>query len=361
MARQDSGEELDKYINDMTGITDDQAAVTDDESVDDGQGADTTSDEQATGVAPQDAGAALDGAVQQPQADGKKGKQPEQGKQAATPQPPRPLGDGTFTDAEGNIVDGTGKLIAQKGFVARIYNTNKRLKAQLDDRSTQLNELATRVGEVQALSRSITSHGLDNDDVAKALDFAGRMKKGDVLGVAKDILAMVTAQGYNVTELLGQDVGDSIEMRGLKRMLDERLAPLTREDQARTAQAEAERVGRQNYERFVADNEYADVHANDIVSLMQRDNINPQTAYNRLYQFVVQNGLDFTMPLKPQIEARMAQQQGQPQVPNGHTVQRPMPNGGATRRSGAVPTIALANADDDWGSIINEVQRTLQS
>lgn len=202
---------------------------------------------------------------------------------------------------------------------------------------------------------------MSNDEVAQAMDVAARMKRGDVLGVAKDILAAIAAKGYNVTDLLGSDVGDSIELKAINRMIDERLAPITRQEQDRQRQIEAARVGEQNYRQFVANNEYADLHADDIVRLMQREGVNPQIAYNRLLQFATVNRLDFSQPLKPQIEARIRAAQAnqqQQQQPNGQQ-RKPMPNGASTRHSGAVPTVPLANADDDWGTIISEVQRTM--
>lgn len=359
--------DLDKYINDLADIKDeaDPNAVVNDDGGDDGdEGSDQQqqqTDEQNAGNDQQDQSADPNASGQQPKGDGKKGQQPGKGKKDTGQNELRPLGDGTFANAKGDIVDQAGKLIAQNGFAARMYHSNRRLKAQLDERTTQLNQVAQQVGEVRALATSIQRYGLDNNETAQALDLAGRMKKGDFLGVAKEVLAMVAAQGYNVTDLLGSEVGDSIELRAINRMIDERLAPITRQEQARQQQTEAATRGKQQYDQFVAQNDYADVHANDIVQVMQREGVNPQTAYNRLLQFATANRLDFSKPLQPQVIARMEANRKQP---NGQQQQRqqqkPMPNGAATRSgNGAFPAQPLASADDDWGSIISEVQRTI--
>lgn len=371
--------ELDSYINDLADIKEepDPNAVVNNEGDDNDEpdaGDDTGSDQQQQPNKSDDGGNKQDQSAdpntrgQEQKVDGKKGQQPGKGKKDTKTDGLRPLGDGSFANAKGDIVDAQGNLIASNGFAARMYNSNRRMKTQLEERSQQLNELASQVGELKSLSQSIRNYNLDNNEVAQALDIAGRMKRGDALGAAKEVLAIIVAQGYNVTDLLGSEVGDSIETRSIRHMIDERLAPLTRQEQDRVRQTEAEARGRQNYERFVADNEYADVHSNDIVQVMKRENVNPQTAYNRLYKFAAVNGLDFSQPLGPQVTERLEAQQkrngnaggGQQQTQQPQQrQQKPMPNGAATRTNGAFPTTPMASADDDWGSIIHEVQRTI--
>lgn len=364
MPGENENAELDKYINDLadikepedTGMTDDNAGDGGDDVGDGGQQQPT--DQQNAGADQQDQGADPNAGGKQPKGDGKKGEQPSKGKKGAEQEQLRPLGDGTFANGKGDIVDQSGKLIAQNGFAARMYHSNRRLKATLEERTQQLTQISQAVGEVQSLARSIQQHGLDNNEVAQAMDMAGRMKRGDVLGVAKDVLAIIAAQGYNVTDLLGSEVGDSLELRAMKRMLDERLAPITREEQARQQQNEAAQRGKAEYDRFIASNDHAELHANDIVQVMRREGVNAQTAYNRLYQFAATNRLDFSQPLGPQVVARVnaAKKNGTQQ---NVRQQKPMPNGASTRGSGAVPTVPLASADDDWGTIISEVQRTI--
>jgi len=359
--------DLDKYIDDLSDIKDDVSDTTgadnvedtsDDGTGDTGRQPDTTVDEQNVDASAQPENVDPNDQQQKQTDKVAKGQQPDKSAKAPTKDQLRPLGDGVFADTQGNIVDGQGKLIAKGGFAARMYQSNRRLKSILDERTTQLNEVARAVGEVKALATSIQTAGLDNNDMAQAIDIASRIKRGDAVGAAKEVLAIIAAQGYNVTDLLGAEVGDSIELRAIKQMMDERLAPVTRQEQARQMQTEAEQRGRAQYERFVADNEYAEVHANEIVRVMQQEGVNPQTAYNRVIQFALQNGLNPSQPLKPQLVAKM--QQANPRQAQQRQQQKPMPNGAATTRSGgAVPSVPLANAEDDWGSIIRGVQSTM--
>lgn len=364
MPRDNSAEdELSSYIDDMSGIEPDNDVPNDD------IGNDVDNDTDQTQQGRPDVQNDVNDKV-----DAKNNKQETKGKQKedktkdpnAVQQPKklgRPLEDGTFVSPSGDIVDANGDVVAKGGFASRMYQTNARLKARLEDQTRELNGLATQVGEIQSLSRSIAQAGLSNDETAQAINYASRMKRGDYLGVAKEILAIVAAQGYNVTDLLGADVGDTIEMRAVKQMLDDRLAPLQRQEQAQTREQEIERTARANYQKFVDENEHADVHADAIARLAQQQGINPQTAYNRLWKFAAENGFDFSQPLGPQIQlAQVAAQNRQQQrkdVQPASRGQRPMPNGGATRGNGVASHLTESSADSDWGSIIKEVQRTL--
>lgn len=368
MPRENS-DELDSYINDLAGIEPDvndngnnEADAGDDDNTPgqqlQPQQKDVPNDDQQL---PGDQNTQQQ---QQPKEPEGKDKNKQSDQQQQQPKKlGRPLGDGTFVDGNGNITDAQGNVIAQGGFASRMYQTNQRLKARLEEQTTQLNDISRQVGEVQSLAQSISRAGLSNDETAQAINLASRMKRGDYLGVAKEVLALVAAQGYNVTELLGSDVGDTIEMRAIQQMIDTRLAPITRQEQARQQESAAEQNARANYSRFIQDNEYADVHADAIARLAKQEGVNPQTAYNRLYRFAAENGMDFSQPLGPQIQliqqANARRQQQRDNVKPAARGQRPMPNGGATRGNGAVSTLPEAGANDDWGSIIREVQRTL--
>lgn len=351
--------ELDKYLNDLGDIPDDND--NNDNDTTDNSGGDNeqrSADNTPANDAAQNKNKDTDTQGQAQGGDQKAGQQPNKGKEGTAQSELKPLGDGSFRDKQGNITDQNGKVIAEGGFAARMYDTNKRLKTQLEERNTQLHNITSRVAEVESLARSIRSQNLDNNEVATALDLAGRMKRGDHLGVAKEVLAAVVAQGYNVTDILGTDVGDTIEMRAMQKMIDDRLEPITRQEKSRQETQQTETRAREAYTRFVSENEHADIHADAIANLARRDGITVQQAYNRIQAFAYQNGLDFTQPLQPQI---LAAQQQQPTVKQDNSLrtQRPMPNGAATTRMNGAEQQPLAGADDDWGSIIKGVQATL--
>src|SRR5687768_3370419 len=160
-------DELDKYISDVSGLEADDTSTdvtTGDDHGDGGNGpaADGAGDGEPNGEAAQATTQPDNGATPKQKVNDPKGKQSQQGTQNPTQQQARPLGDGTFADAKGNIVDKDGKLIAQGGFAARMYNSNRRLKALSDSQGQELETLHRQVGEFRALSTSIQQYGLDN-------------------------------------------------------------------------------------------------------------------------------------------------------------------------------------------------------
>lgn len=356
--------DVEAYIGKLSGIEDttdgtDTNVVNGGDNEDTGDGQQpTTVDESADGSAAQVEGANPKGLGKEAPPAKEGGQQPQEGQQNAAKQQLRPLGDGVFADGKGNITDQNGRVIARSGVEARLYQTNRRQQAQLAERDRQIQTMTQQFQGLRSLAEGIRSSGLDTESVSKAINFAKRVNSGDLLGVTKDVVAMALAAGYNVTDVLGKEVGDNIDMRGVRQMIDERLAPLTQREEALNQRAQADRQVRQAYDRFVAENDFAELHGAEIAKLCQQRGINPQAAYNQLLQFASVNGLDFSRPLGPQIEELMSAPQRQQQNGNGRQ-QKPMPNGAATRSGGVQVPVVQASADDDWNSIISEVQRTV--
>lgn len=355
--------EMNDYIDDLAGIEPDDGGANDTGTADTSN-ADTgrTADVGATDKT----GAPVDQGQQQQQRgpadpktkDAKAPTSTQQQQQSEL----KPLGGGVFADAKGNIVSADGSIIAEKGFAARMHQQNQRMRSQNEQLTTELTDLRTRVTELRSLDQSMRTAGINSDELAQAIDFASRYKRGDVLGIAKEIVALAMASGHNATDILGKDVGDSIDMRAVTTLMDQRLGPISKQREDETRKVEAERVARENYNRFVSDNEYADIHGDAIVRLARTENISMQQAYNRLNRFAYDNQLDFTQPLGPQIEERQrAPVQTQQPAPTQQQVRKPMPNGASTRVNGALPaaSVEMASADDDWGTIIRQVQQTM--
>lgn len=344
----EENEELDKYIETFDDEDNKASAkdVTGVEDVQDGADANAASSDNA----------AQDQNAEKPQEGDtsvvkEEGKQPDKSGKDAEKDQLRPLGDGVFADAKGNIVDKEGKMIAESGFAARMYQTNRRLRARLDDQTQLLETMNTRLQEGNMLMQAAAQQGLTNDDMARAIDLATRFKKGDVLSVAKDILAEVSAAGYNVSDLLGEDVGDSIDMKAITTLLDQRLGPIAQQRQTAEQEQQADVIARQQYNTFVNDNPYADIHGREIVQVVQREGKTLQQAYNALRTFAYRNNLDFSRPLAPQIIERQKQLREQQQNQNSSR-QKPLPNG-AGPQGGMTDAMPTSGADDDWSTIIN--------
>lgn len=355
------------YLNDIAGLepddTQDDTSAREDSTREPTNGDAGTTDQQSTRKGEQ---------VEDKSAKGAQAKQPKLKEDGAQQQPNKDDQgtkqlqkhvSGNFLDDKGNIVTSTGQIVAANGSHRRLYEDNARVRTRLADADRQILELRQQTEGTKLLNGIPAQFNLDQSEVAAALDLAGRMKRGDVLGVAKEVIALLAAQGHNVTELLGKDVGDSVDMKAIAAMMDRRLGPIQQKNDAEQERTRQIEVAQRNYNQFVSDNEYADVHGNEIAALAKQDGITLQQAYNRLAKFAADNQFDLSLPLGPQIEAKQAAAAGT--IPNKGQQQknktdngRPMPNGAGTRDGGVKEaTTVYADPSDSWSSIIKRAQQ----
>lgn len=343
------------YFNEITGLEPDDTSPTDSGSETNGQ--QPSADQSTTQGIDEGTGRVAAPTQQQERATPAPQQQVDKdGKpiaQAAPVEGLRRYHLGNYLNANGDIVNERGEIIAAKGSQRRLHDENHRLRTEQETMTTELNQLRQYQRETAFLNNVPRQYGLTNEEVAHGLDLEARIKRGDVQGVAREVTAMLAAKGVNISAILGKEVGDSVDMQAIRAMLDERLAPLDRQEQQTQQEQQLSQRAREQYNNFVRDNEYADVQADVIVAYKQRHGVTLQQAYNATRSFAVANGLDMTIPLGPQIAAALAQQQQQTQQQQPDP-RRPMPNGQSTRSSG-VETMkpVYADADDSWGSIIS--------
>lgn len=301
------------------------------------------------------------GIEKQPQQQGQQqGQQPggQQQQQQGQPQL-RKIGEGQFADQHGNIVDQNGNIIASRGAERRIHERAMRLQDALDQTTTRLQELEYKSRMTEVLNGLPQKYGLDQNDVAQSLALAQVFKQNPVQA-AREIVAMAMQQGYNLSQIIGEQIGDSVDMRAITQLIDQRLTPLTQDVETRRRNEQIENEARRQYNQFLQRHEHANVHETEIARLAQQYKVRPEEAYLHLRNFAEQRGLDFSKPLKPQVEALMQQQQqptqqqhqgvSQPQ----QRAQLPMPNGSGT---GNVPVVdtnerTFADVDASWDEIL---------
>lgn len=268
-----------------------------------------------------------------------------------------------YADGKGNIVDKDGKIIARSGEAARLWQEASRATAQVSNLSRQLDTLTRqRNSEQQLLAQAKEiadlpqKLGISKEDYNEGITLLSNWAR-DPVGVAREIVARAMALGYNATDILGKNAGDAVEMKALTRLIDQTTAPL-RKQQADTAKtAEDDAKSREAYQNFINKYEYSDVHGEAIANLMNHKT-NPRTAVDAYYEvrmFALENNLDFTQPLGPQLQARMSGQGGQRNT-SLRRVPADLGQGNGRGNEGQLtdkPT--MASADDDWGSIIRSV------
>lgn len=269
---------------------------------------------------------------------------------------------GKFVNQKGDIVEQDGRVIAYAGSQRRSYEQQYNLQTSNSQLSQRNQELEQELRGRAFLNDVPRQYGLSNEDVAQGLEYARRIKSGDILGIAREFVALAASKGVNISQIVGEKAGDAIDMQAIRAMLDERFAPIAQATSQSQQEAEREGRARNAYNNFVSDNEYADVHGDLIVATMQRTGSTLQAAYNTVRTFAAQNGLDFSRPLGPQIE-ELANGQQQQQQQQTRQQQRPLPNGANVTSASNVqsPAPMMADPDDSWASIIRNAQAQAKS
>lgn len=268
-----------------------------------------------------------------------------------------------FADGKGNIVDKDGKIIAAAGQAARHWQEASRATAQVSNLTNQLRvmqgerqrdqELLRSAQEIASLPQRL---GVTKEEYNDGITLLSNWKKNPV-EVAREVVARTIALGHNVTDILGKNAGDALEMRAVSRLVDQATAPIRQQQEAAARTRQQEEATTTAYSKFVASHDYAEVHGDAIARLMQKG-LPPERAYYEVRSFAERNGLDFTQPLQPQVDelVRRTQNTNQQQQNNGQ--RRPLPNGGsggASQQNGQhQPANRDFGADDSWDSILRD-------
>lgn len=265
-----------------------------------------------------------------------------------------------FVDGNNNIVDPqTGQIIAKAGTERRLFEKTQRLNAALDDRTQRLQKYENEDKTFDNLRGKIKSHGLSVDEFAEGINMV-LAYKSDPIGTAKKILESVLAMGHNVTDILGADAGNAIEMSAVSKMLDERLKPLIAPLETKRVTDEQTKQAERAWQKFCDDNEYAEVHDQTLDRMLgENPDLTPQKAYNALVQFANKHGLDFSLPLGPQIERKKSAQNSNGNRNTNPRTQKPFPNGSSVQQNSI--NSGDINPNDDWASIIKKSMHGLNS
>jgi hypothetical protein len=224
-------------------------------------------------------------------------------------------------DAEGRIIGSDGKPIASTRQEKRDLFTYNKLRGVADNLRRQNETMTRELGQLRSLQQMPTQLGLNMDQVTEAMQFRARIESHPIDAV-REIVARVIGNGYTMDQLFGPDAPAAINASIINQALDQRLRPLTSRIAAEEREATVSRGAEEDFNTFVADHEYADVHGHEIVHLVQRDGVSPERAYYELRLAAERNGLDFSQPLIPQFAAKQGDQQGQQPARGGQQQQR---------------------------------------
>lgn len=358
-----AAEDIDeKILGKIPGLEDD----TPDETNESDQGDEGVEEEEQEedNTGPDDEGDSEDSTDQSPAPTNKQAQQPQQEQFADPNKPTGQLG----VDRKGNLVNQQGQIVARAGSERRLFEKSARLETQLTA-TKKLNEKATQdlqraVQEVQGM-RQVYGLGeslrMTTQEAMLGLRMVDMYKK-DPSEFFKYVLTQVTAAGHDVSKLLPEAGAAAVSPEGIQKLiqreLQQALGPVreTREADARQQKIDADIEI--EYNQFVERFPDAPIHEDVIARLIQDDtNLTLDAAYYRLQAFAYKNGLDFSLPLKPQIEARSKSGNTQRNAPppQQRTQQRPMP--GARGAAPVVNNQPRFSADSSFDDIINSSLR----
>lgn len=254
-------------------------------------------------------------------------------------------------DEQNNIVDDKGEIIARAGAERRLFQKLQSAEKSLED-NTRANE------GFRQFASAPQQMGLTPNEAVQGMQFISDLKTKPV-EAARAILQEAMKQGYNLHDIIGDQEGmgdSSMDMGAMSRMIDAKLAPMTQKF-TQQQQVDQERATQQNVvNQFVANHEFADVHLDTLKHLMQNNpNLSSERAYFEIKTYAIQNGLDFSQPLAPQMEA-MQQPVPAPVTPLQEPNPKPLPNGNVNSDV-IVEQSVIASGDDDWDSIVRSSMR----
>lgn len=270
----------------------------------------------------------------------------------------RKLRGNIFVDGKGNIVDPkTGRKIYNTGAEARLYLETDRLRGEISNRDKLVAETQRQVMGMNLLNGMPQKLGLNGGEVESALALAADFKK-DIVGTARKVVELALAQGYNVSQIVGEQAGDAIEMGGVKRMIAEHLEPLTSEHRQKREVEQRNAAAEQGLRKFYDEHENAEMHATVIDGLLARNpSLTPEKAYYELRMWAHSKGLDWNADLAPQIAA--LQNGGQRGAPNRQPTRQdlaPAPRGSTAQRgSRSMKDTDMADPKSDWSDILRSV------
>ena len=249
----------------------------------------------------------------------------------------------------------TGKVVAQGGIERRVYEEGQRHardNAALQQRVGQLQGFVNSVSEV---TREAARLNISPQDQMIAMKVMADFLR-DPVKTLQYLVEEVKAKGYPIP-FMAEGISPGMDMNAIARMIDTKMAPFTNQHQQTVQQQQVRQRAETELNAFLGDNTEAEQNLDVLGEMLQaQPSLTIHTAYTKMIRWAHEQGLDWTMPLKPQIAARQQGQQPthqQTQQPN----QRPLPgsrsvNTPAQRVNGANGSGAQFNENASWADII---------
>jgi len=222
--------------------------------------------------------------------------------------------DQLFTDKprrgpKGELLGRNGEVVAATRREKQLaYNLN-RAQYAANQSARQIKAMQQHLQAYQGIDQVMKQHNLSPQMAREALQLRAMAEQNPILAV-RDIIARILATGATMEDIFGNDAVPQINARVITNELDRRLGPV---EQAARQRQQHERIQEQaqvQMENFVQQHPHAETHGVEISNLVSQHGLTPERAYFELRSWVERRGMDFTSPLRPQIEAASRRRPG---------------------------------------------------
>jgi hypothetical protein len=212
--------------------------------------------------------------------------------------------------------DGT---VVKAGAERRWYENAQLARAREVDVRNQLNTANQKYQNIEAkyteLSSAVKQIGFDKPEEMKVAVSLYTDLARDPVGTVTKLLAELKAKGYTV-----DGIGSAVDTKAITDILDRKLQPSAETQQRQTQEQIAQEVDKEVNDLF---SRFPDAQTHEAmlarvveVEASKGNQIPLVEAYFALRQKAINEGLDWSKPLGPQLEAkRQGQQQQQQQAP----------------------------------------------
>jgi len=246
----------------------------------------------------------------------------------------------------------TGRTVARGGIERRVFEEAQRHARENATLQHQMRQLQSQVGGANEVMQEAQKLNISPEQHVVAIRVMSDFVR-DPVKTLEYLVAEVKAKGYQIP-FLEQGVTQGMDMTAIQRMLDARLGPLTQQHQAQQQQQRVQQEAAQQLDKFIATHPESEANLDVIGEMLQaRPGLGLENAYIMMMRWARENGLDFSQPLKPQLQ-RNDQQPTQPPQP----ANRPLP-GARSASNGAVATSETGQFSENasWADIIRHSMR----
>jgi hypothetical protein len=253
----------------------------------------------------------------------------------------------------------TGRVVAKGGIERRVYEEGQRHARENNTLKQQLTRATQQLAGINEVTQEAVRLNVAPQDQLVAIRMMSEFLR-DPVKTLETLVAEVKSKGYPIP-FLEQGVTPGIDMAAIQRMIDNKMAPLTQQQQTARVQEEQRQRAEADLNTFLEDNQEANSNLDVLAEMLQaQPGLSLHSAYTKMIKWAHENQLDWTQPLKQQIAA-LRQQPTQQQTTQQPAPTRPLPGGRSVQPTSATPVgngaVAQYSENASWADIIRQTMQ----